>query len=116
MDETLRLVARQLAISRGRVARDPQLLARQLAQRPVAQHRVAMAGAHREVAEHPLDALAGLRRARPRGPPDVALHRLPGWVVTRAPDAAEPHVVGVGDPPPLLGGEPAQLHVLAGAV
>src|SRR3954447_10580335 len=115
MDETLRLRARQLAISRGRVARDPQLLTRQLAERPVAQHRVAVAGAHREVAEHALDALPGLRRARARGPPDVALHRLPGLDVDLARDAADPHVVGVGELPPLLGGEPAQLHVLAGA-
>src|SRR4051794_8585666 len=113
---TLRPGARQLAISGRRVARDPELLAGDLAERPVPEHRVAVAGAHRQVAEHPLHPLAGLRRARAGGPPDVALHGLPGLDVDLARDAAEPHVVGVGELAPVLGGEPAELHVLAGAV
>src|SRR5919109_1446193 len=102
MPETLRRSARHLAVAGRRIARDAEPLAGDLAQRPVAQRRVAMAAAHRQVAEDPLHPLPGLGRARAGRAPDVALHRLPRLDVDLARDAADAHVVGVGELAALL--------------
>ena len=92
------------------------MLLRQLARRPVADDGPEVAPAHGEVAEDPLDPLAGLGGARARGAEDLALHRIPGQRPCLSRDDVEPQIVLPGERDAVLDAAAAELHVLLGAL